>query len=169
MPKPGRPTSRHAGPGRVSDGWTRLYVARWPGGTVTLLAAESLEHAADLIDEVDDAAACEVVPLAGPLWLSMRAAADPSDGPLALVHQPTREIDSQEAIVEAALPVLHRVIAGARRETPDGDIDEEPIDVDAWRAARALEDDRILSPSPEWKATIVEWWNNLLPSDSDGK
>ena len=154
-----------------SERWTRLYLARWPTGAVTLLAAESLEQVADLLDQVDDAAECEVVPYDGELWLTMQPASDPEAGPLALVHRPTLEVDSQEEIVEKAYPVLHRLIESARREMADGDVVDEPIAVDAWLDARRMEQDRILAPSPQWKAAVEQWWNAMggVPPKDDGE
>jgi len=141
--------------------WTRLYLARWPSGAVTLLSANSLEQAADLLDQVDNPKECEVVPFDGELWLTMRPADDPSGGPLALHQRATLEIDSQETIVEKAFPVLHELIERSHRETDDGDTYDEPIDVEAWRDAGAIERDRILAPSPEWKAAVEEWWEAM--------
>jgi hypothetical protein len=130
---------------------------------VTLLGAESLEHAAELLDQVDNAGECEVVPFDGELWLTMRPAGDPSHGLLVLDHRPTLEVDSQEEIVAHAFPVLHQLVVSAQLETPDGDVEDEPIDVAAWQAGSALENDRILAPSAEWKAAVERSWNELAP------
>ncbi len=151
-----------------SEGWTRLYLARWPTGAVTLLAASSMEHAADLLDQVDNAKECELVPFDGELWLTMRPADEPSEGPLALHYRPALEIDSQGEIIEKAFPVLHKVIVAAQRETADGDSYDEPIDREEWSAAKEIEIDRILSPSPEWKAAVERWWDGLGPPAAEG-
>lgn len=148
-----------------SERWTRLYLARWPSGAVTVLSAESMDQVADHLDQVADASECEVVPFDGDLWLTMGPADDPSGGPLSLLHRPTLEIDSQEAIIEKAYPVLHKLIEASPTETADGDHDDEPIDLEAWQAARAMERDRILSPSPVWKRAITEWWQGLDPTN----
>lgn len=143
------------------DGWTRLYLVRWPDGAATVLSASSLEHAADLIDEVDNASECEVSPFEGELWLTFRPAADPIAGPLALDHRPTLEIDSQAAIVADAFPVLGRVLDASTAETAEGDHLDVPVDADGWSAAAAMERERILAPSPEWKAAVERWWEAL--------
>lgn len=148
-----------------SGRWTRLYLARWPSGAVSVLSAESMDQVVDHLDQVTDASECEVVPFDGDLWLTMGPADDPSVSPLSLLHRPTLEIDSQEAIIEKAFPVLHKVIEASRHETADGDHEDEPIDSEGWRAAKGMERDRILSPSPEWKAAITAWWQGLDPTN----
>jgi hypothetical protein len=143
---------------------TRLYLARWPDGATTVLSAESLEHAVDLIDEIDNPQECEVVPFDGNLWLTLRPSDDPANGPLVLCHRPTIEIDSQREIVAAAFPVLSKLVEGAQRETDDGDIIDEDIDPERWREAKAIEADRILAPSSGFREAIEHWWDALGPN-----
>lgn len=147
--------------------WRRLYLARWPTGVVTLLSAHSLEHAADLLDQVDNANECEVVPFDGDLWLTMRPADEPAAGLFVLVQRATLEIDSQAEIVERAFPVLHRLIEQSHRTTEDGDTYDEPIPIEAWREAVEMERDRILAPSSEWKAAVAQWGASLAGPPRD--
>lgn len=147
--------------------WTRLYLARWPDGTVTLLSGTSLEHVVDQLDAVGDAATCEVVPFERDLWLTFRPADGPDTGPLVLAPDPTSEIDSQADIVELAFPVLHRLVTSATIEHDDGDSEDVPIEREAWNEATAIERERILSPSPTWRSAIEAWWTALGPADRD--
>jgi hypothetical protein len=154
----------------VSDSsppWTRLYLARWPDGTVTLLSGLSLEHVVDQLDQVGDAGAAEVVPFERDLWLTFRPSNDPEAGLLTLTHQPTAEIDSQADVVELSFPVLHRLVAAATIEHDDGDHEDVPIQPAAWNEALAIEHERILSPSPEWRRSIEAWWASLGPAEPD--
>lgn len=139
----------------------RLYVARWPDGTATVFTAQSMEHAVDRVDEIDEPQECEVVPFEGDLWLTFRPSDDPAAGPLMLCHRPVVEIDSQRNIIATAFPVISQVVESAHRETDDGDVVDEDIDPVRWRDAVAMEADRILFPSPEFKEAIEEWWNTL--------
>lgn len=132
----------------------RLYLVRWPDGAATVLGADSLEHAVELIDDVDQPNECEVVPL-DRLWLTMRPSVDLAEGPLTLCHRPSVEIDSQHEILSAAFPVLSRVVEGAQREADDGDIIEEDIELGEWREASSIEANRILAPSPEFKKVLA--------------
>jgi hypothetical protein len=144
-----------------TDRSARLYIARWPDGTATVFTAQSMEHAVDRIDEIDEPQECEVVPFDADLWLTFRPSVDPAEGPLMLCHRPVVEIDSQRNIIAAAFPVISQVVASAHRETEDGDLVDEDIDPMRWRDAIAMEADRILSPSPEFKEAIEGWWNAL--------
>lgn len=140
---------------------TRVFVARWPNGSVTVLSAETAEHAADLLDQVGNAGRCEVTPLDGWLWLTFQPASDPNpDGPLALVHRPKIEVDAQAQIVKAAYPVLARIVDRAKT-------DEAPIDVSVWAAAVTMERERILAPSAEWKEAVGDSWDALAPPRTD--
>ncbi|MBZ0232480.1 MAG: hypothetical protein K8M05_09150 [Deltaproteobacteria bacterium] len=130
---------------------TRVFVARWPNGSVTVLSAETAEHAADLLDQVGNAGRCEVTPLEGWLWLTFQPAVDPDAGPLALVHRATVETDSQAAILAAAYPVLHEIM---HAESPSAS---------AWADAMAIERGRILAPSSEWKRAVGRSWDSLAP------
>ena len=140
---------------------SRLYVARWPDGTATLFTAQSLEHAVDRVDEIDEPQECEVVPFDGDLWLTFRPSTDPADSPLILCHRPELEIDSQRHIISTSFPVISQVIESAHRETEDGDVVDEDIDPLRWRDAIAIEGDRILSPSTDFKQAIDDWWKGL--------
>jgi hypothetical protein len=131
-----------------------------------------LEHAVDRVDEIDEPHECEVVPFEADLWLTFRPSDDPAAGPLMLCHRPVVEIDSQRNIIAKAFPVISQVVESAHRETGDGDIVDEDIDRVRWRDAVAMEADRLLSPSLEFKDAIEDWWDTLgaraePPNDAD--
>jgi hypothetical protein len=136
-----------------------LYIARWPNGTATVFTADSFEHAVDRVDEIGEPHECEVVPFEGDLWLTFRPSADPANSPLTLCHRPLVEIDSQRNIIATAFPVISQVIESAHRETEDGDVVDEDVDPARWRDAAAIEGDRILAPSAEFKEAIENWWD----------
>jgi hypothetical protein len=141
-----------------------LYVARWPDGAATVFSAESLKHAVELIDTINSPHECEVVPLAGELWLTLRPADDLAGGPLVLCHRPTIEIDSQREILAVAFPVLSRIVEGAQHVTDSDDIIDEHVDPARWLEARAIEADRILALSPEFRDAIEKWSGDISPT-----
>jgi hypothetical protein len=64
--------------------------------------------------------------------------------------------------------VLSELIEHAQRKTEDGDTIEEEIDRDRWCDAKAIEVDRILTPSLEWREAFEVWWS-ALGSNPDSK
>lgn len=141
---------------------TRLYLVRWPDGTVTILSAASFEHAVDRIDEIGDAGACEVTPLDGEVWLNVRPADNPEHSLLQLCDEPTPEVDFHRSIISIGFPVIAKLV-----ETADPEATGEHIDPVRWRELKQIETARILAPSPRLKEAIEDWWKNLVPPDPD--
>ena len=58
----------------------RVYLARWPDGSATLLTARSLVEVADLLDEIGDPGGCEVAPYDGAVCVHLRPQPSPEAG-----------------------------------------------------------------------------------------
>lgn len=93
-------------PGKV----TRLYLARWPDGTVTILSAECFEHAVDRIDRIDQIGDASARGRSARRRVADHAGVGRSEAGSAPALDPASEIDSQREIMSLAFPVLSRLV-----------------------------------------------------------
>ncbi len=135
----------------------RVYLARWPDGSATLLTARSLVEVADLLDEIGDPGGCEVAPYDGAVCVHIRPQPNPEAGYLALHEGSFEYEDARVSLLHAAFPSLAELVD---RSDP---ADEEPTEPSAaeWAAAAEREQSRELHPSPAWAAALSAWWNQI--------
>ncbi len=138
----------------------RVYLARWPDGSATLLTARSLVEVADLLDGIGDPGGCEVAPYDGAVCVHLRPQPNPEAGYLALHEGSFEYEDARISLLRAAFPILAELVD---RSDPEAEEPAEPSPA-KWAAAAAREESRELHPSPAWQAALSAWWNQMTGS-----
>lgn len=137
-----------------SPGERRLFLARWPDGSATLLSASSLDEVADLLDEVADPGACSVVEFEGDVCFDLRLAEDPASGRFL-----TAEIESLDrdpcglSLVETAFPRVREMLAQH---------EDMPPDSETWKRAVSDEAASVPVASAAWTRAVVRFVNQLF-------
>lgn len=126
-----------------------LFVARWPDGTAWLVSAESMEDAADILDQGGDPGACEVHRYSGPVAFEFKL--DETQGTLKAQIAPVDHGEAmQEEVIARAFPKVGKAINEATGE----DFDSDTAD---FSAASSVELERPLHPSSKWEQAVERW------------